>query len=82
MDIDEPSGLELPNTPVGTSQVARVVKNLPANAGDKTCRVDPWVGKIPWRRAWQSTPVFLGFTGGSGGKESACDAGDMGSIHG
>ena len=20
---------------------------------------DPWVGKIPWRRAWKSTPVFL-----------------------
>ena len=20
---------------------------------------DPWVGKIPWRRAWQLTPVFL-----------------------
>ena len=20
---------------------------------------DPWVGKIPWRRKWQSTPVFL-----------------------
>ena len=20
---------------------------------------DPWVGKIPWRRAWQSTPAFL-----------------------
>ena len=19
---------------------------------------DPWVGKIPWRRAWQHTPVF------------------------
>jgi len=19
----------------------------------------PWVGKIPWRRAWQPTPVFL-----------------------
>ena len=19
----------------------------------------PWIGKIPWRRAWQSTPVFL-----------------------
>ena len=19
----------------------------------------PWVGKIPWRRAWQLTPVFL-----------------------
>ena len=23
------------------------------------CRFDSWVGKIPWRRAWQSTPVFL-----------------------
>ena len=20
---------------------------------------DPWVGKVPWRRAWQRTPVFL-----------------------
>ena len=25
----------------------------------KRHRVDPWVGKIPWRRAWQPTPVFL-----------------------
>ena len=22
-------------------------------------RVHPWVGKIPWRRKWQPTPVFL-----------------------
>ena len=22
-------------------------------------RVHPWVGKIPWRRAWQSTPLFI-----------------------
>ena len=22
-------------------------------------RFDPWVGKIPWRRDWQPTPVFL-----------------------
>ena len=21
--------------------------------------LDPWVGKIPWRRQWQPTPVFL-----------------------
>ena len=21
--------------------------------------MDPWVGKIPWRRAWQPIPVFL-----------------------
>ena len=25
-----------------------------------TCNVgDPWVGKIPWRGAWQPTPVLL-----------------------
>ena len=23
------------------------------------CQFDPWVGKIPWRRRWQPTPVFL-----------------------
>ena len=21
--------------------------------------IDPWVGKIPWERAWQPTPLFL-----------------------
>ena len=25
----------------------------------KRCRFDPWVGKIPWRRKGQPTPVFL-----------------------
>ena len=25
----------------------------------KRCRFDPWVGKIPWRRKWQPTLVFL-----------------------
>ena len=24
----------------------------------KRCRFDPWVRWIPWRRAWQTTPVF------------------------
>ena len=33
-----------------------VVENLPANTGH---RFDPWVRKIPWRRKWQATPVFL-----------------------
>jgi len=36
-----------------------VVKNPLANAADMRRRFDPWVGRIPWRRAWQSTPVFL-----------------------
>ena len=34
-----------------------VVKNPPANA--RRCGFDPWVGKIPWRRKWQPSPVFL-----------------------
>ena len=34
-----------------------MLKNLPANAGDGS--LDSWVGKIPWRRKWQLTPVFL-----------------------
>ena len=37
-----------------------MVKNPPANAvRRKTHQFDPWVRKIPWRREWQSTPVFL-----------------------
>ena len=33
-----------------------VVKNLPANAGDLGLIL---VGEMPWKRKWQSTPVFL-----------------------
>ena len=42
--------------PSGASLVAQMIKNLPA------CRrtgFNPWVGKIPWRREWQPTPLFL-----------------------
>ena len=35
-----------------------MVKNPPTNAGG-IGRFDPRVGKIPWRRSWQPTPVFL-----------------------
>ena len=38
------------------------------------------VRKIPWRRGRLPTPVFLGFPGGSGGNESACNVGDLGLI--
>ena len=37
---------------VWASMVAQMVKNLPAIR-------ETLVGKIPWKRAWQSTPVFL-----------------------
>jgi len=44
----------------GSSQVALVVKKLPASAGDEREReFNPWVRKIPWRRVQKPTPVFL-----------------------
>ena len=41
----------IPSPTHRTSQVALVEKNPLANAGDKRCGFNPWVGKIPWRRA-------------------------------
>ena len=45
---------------------AQPSRGFPGSASGKepACRCkrlwfDPWVGKIPWRRAWQATPVFL-----------------------
>ena len=92
-------------------------KESACNAGD-LCLIPgslrPWVRRIPWRREWLPTPVFLpgefhgqrslvgyglwghrvrhnwatniwvfsSFAGGSDGKESACNAGDLGLIPG
>ena len=43
-----------------------ILTNLPGGSDGKNiclqCRrpgFEPWVGKIPWRRKWQPTPVFL-----------------------
>ena len=37
-----------------------MVKNLLANTGRHNRQgFDPWVGKIPWRRAWQHTAVSI-----------------------
>ena len=57
------------------SLVAQLVKNLPAMQ-------ETPVAKIHWKRDRLPTPVFLGFPGGSAGKESACSVGDLGSIPG
>ena len=44
-------------------------KESACNAGDSG--LDPWVRKIPWRRAWQPTPVF--FPGEYHGQNSLVD---------
>ena len=36
--------------------MAQKVKNLPPM---RRLGFNPWVKKIPWRREWQPTPVFL-----------------------
>ena len=43
-------------------------------------RFDSSVRMIRWRRDRLPTPVFLSFLCGSAGEESACNAGDLGSI--
>ena len=34
----------------------QIVKNPPAMWEPG---FDPWIGKVPWGRAWQPTPIFL-----------------------
>ena len=36
-----------------------MLKNAAANAGDRKHRLNPLVGKVPWSRKWQPTPVFF-----------------------
>ena len=60
------------------SLVAQLVKNPPAM---QESWFDFWVWKILWIRDRLSTLVFLGFPGGSAGKECTYNAGDLGSIH-
>ena len=42
---------------MGASLSGSAVKSPDANAGD--ARFNPWLGKIPWRRQWQASLVFL-----------------------
>ena len=45
-----------PHTHTHSFPGGSVVENLPANTRDG---FTPWVGKIPWRREWQPTLIFL-----------------------
>ena len=75
----DPDLLNLSQISLPTTQV---VKNPPANAGDirDMGLIPGW--KIPWRRAWQSTLVFLGFRISSDCKESTCNVGNLDSVSG
>ena len=61
------------------SLVAQLVKNPPAM---QETQVQFLSREDPLKRDKLPTPVFTGFPGDSAGKESACNAGDMGSTPG
>ena len=62
-----------------TSLIAQLVKNPPAM---QETQVQFLSREDPLKRDKLPTPGFTGFPGDSAGKESACNAGDMGSIPG
>ena len=64
---------------IWASLVAQLVENPPAM---QETLVQFLGSKICWRRDRLPTPAFLAFPGGLAGKESACNAGDLGSIPG
>ncbi|XP_060262862.1 galectin-8 isoform X4 [Ovis aries] len=76
---NNPGGRGRINCPSWASLIAQLVRL------HLQCRrpwFNSWVGKIHWRRDRLPTPVFLGFPGGSAGKEPFCSVGDLGWIPG
>ena len=53
-DMKQNTASKLGKVPGGSK-----VKNPPARQEPQACGFDTWVKKIPWRGAWQPTPVFL-----------------------
>ena len=64
---------------LAAAAVAQLVKNLPTMQ-ETLVRFLGW--EFPWRRNRLPSPVFLGFPCGSDCKESAHNAGELGSIPG
>ena len=61
LDTTEATQRQQQQSHTWASQVVIVVKNPPVHQcrGHKRHEFDPWVGKIPQKRVWQLTPVFL-----------------------
>ena len=74
--LSTPTQSELPSS--RAFLVAQLVKNPPAMQEDSI----PGSGRSPGEGIGYPLPVFLGFPGGSDGKESACNVGDLSLIPG
>ena len=84
---DGHTGSREAGTAQASGSVLRTLPTRPQSQGGirlqcRRPRFDSWVRKIRWRRDRLPTPLSLGFPGGSAGKESACNAGDLGLIPG
>ena len=75
-----PSPGDLPNPGIEYGSPTLQADSLPWQPRRRQC--NSWLRKFPWRRDRLPTPVSLGFPGGSDGKESTCNEGDLGSIPG
>ena len=42
-----------------SSNVPRCLSGKEPTCQCRRCGFNPWIGKIPWKRKWQPTPVFL-----------------------
>ena len=72
---------KIPDSPQANSSLVMLGRGLPRWRSGKEsafqcrrrrrCVFHPWVGKIPWRREWQPTAVFL--SGKSHGQRSPVD---------
>ena len=77
------SGIKIDERNVNNLRYASLVTHLAKNPPAMQETLVQFLGQEdPQRRDRLPTPVFLGFPGGSDGKESACNVGDLGSILG
>ena len=54
-----PSWLEKSSPVTGENRLSRWLSGKESACQYRRSRLSPWVGKIPWKRKWQLTPVFL-----------------------
>ena len=52
-------GISIASSPDGFPRWLSVKEAACQCRRHRRCGFSPWVGKIPWRRKWQLTPVFL-----------------------
>jgi len=58
LSLSRPSVLSIPGREAPSPNSGSLITDVHTDEHRRP-RFNPWVKKIPWRRKWQSTPVFL-----------------------